>query len=80
MVRARLAISSPCSVSSMPDFRRSTRLTQLVLQLLDLHAERRLADGAGFRRMAEIAGFGQGLQVAQLPQRNHGDKDRLCFL
>jgi hypothetical protein len=32
---------------------------QLVLELLDLHGERRLADGAGFGRMAEMAGFRQ---------------------
>ena len=32
---------------------------QLVLELLDLHGERRLADGASFGRMAEMAGFRQ---------------------
>ena len=53
---------------------------ELVLELLDLHAERRLADGAGLRRMAEMAGFRQRFEVAQLPERNHGDKGRLCFL
>ena len=31
---------------------------ELVLELLDLHAERRLAHGAGLRRMAEMARFG----------------------
>ena len=32
---------------------------ELVLELLDLHTERRLADGAGLRRMAEMARFRQ---------------------
>ena len=44
---------------------------ELVLELLDLHAERRLADRAGLRRMAEMAGFRQRFQVAQLAERDH---------
>ena len=52
---------------------------ELVLELLDLHAERRLADGAGFRRMAEMPRFRQRFEIAQLPERDHGDKGRLCF-
>ena len=44
---------------------------ELVLELLDLHAEGRLADGAGFRRMAEMPGFRQQFEIAQLPQGHH---------
>ena len=44
---------------------------KLVLQLLDLHAERRLAHGAGCRGMTEMAGFRQRFEVAQLAERNH---------
>ena len=81
MVRARRTISSPWSVSSTPDLRRSTRLRlKLVLELLDLHAERRLADGARLRRMAEMARFGQRFEIAQLPERDHDDKVTLSFL
>jgi len=53
---------------------------QLVLELLDLHAERRLADGTGLSGMAEMARFRQGFEVAQLSQRNHADKAPLSFL
>ena len=60
MARARRAISSPCSVNSMPDLTALDQAhLQLVLELLDLHGERRLADGASFGRMAEMAGFRQ---------------------
>jgi hypothetical protein len=36
---------------------------QLVLKLLDLHAERRLADGTGLGRMAEMVRLGERLKV-----------------
>jgi hypothetical protein len=52
---------------------------ELIFELLDLHAERRLANGAGFGGMAEMASFREGFEVAQLPERNHGDKGRLSF-
>ena len=47
---------------------------ELVLEFLDLHAERRLADRAGLRRMAEMARFCQSFEIAELPKRHHGDK------
>ena len=53
---------------------------KLVLELLDLHAEGRLADRAGLSGMAEVARFRQGFEVAQLPKRDHGDKGRLSYL
>ncbi len=53
---------------------------ELVLELLDLHAERRLADGARLGSMAEMARFGQRFEVAQLPEGNHDDKVTLSFL
>jgi hypothetical protein len=53
---------------------------ELVLELLDLHAERGLADGAGLGCVAEMPGFGQGFEVTQLPQGDHTDKLGLCVL
>ena len=44
---------------------------QLVLELLDLHGERRLAHGAGLRRVAEMPRFGERFEVAQLAERDH---------
>ena len=44
---------------------------QLVLELLDLHAERGLADGARLRGMAEMMRLGQRLEVTQLSKGNH---------
>jgi hypothetical protein len=53
---------------------------ELVLEFPDLHAEGWLADGAGLRRMAEMTGFRQRFEIAQLPEEDHADKARLCFL
>jgi hypothetical protein len=44
---------------------------QLVLELLDLHGERRLAHGTGLRRMAEMPRLGERFEVAQLAERDH---------
>jgi len=56
---------------------------ELVLELLDLHAERGLADRAGLRRVSKMAGFLKRFQVAQLAERDHptrpSDKCRLCI-
>jgi hypothetical protein len=80
MVRLRLTISSPCSVSLIPDLRRSIRLTwSSSLQLLDLHAERRLGHSAGFGRPAEMQRFRQRLEITQLTQGHHRDKANLCL-
>lgn len=81
MLRARLAI---CLALRGEFDARLAPLDQahaeLVLELFDLHAEGRLADGAGLRGVAEMPGFRQRFEVAQLPERHHGDKGRLCFL
>src|SRR5262245_2531282 len=53
---------------------------QLVLELLDLHAERRLGYGAGLSRLAEMKRLGQGLEVAQLAEGYHSDKRRWCLV
>jgi hypothetical protein len=52
---------------------------QLVFQLLDLHAERGLGDGASLSSLSEMQRLGQGLEITQLPQGHHGDKTRLCL-
>jgi hypothetical protein len=49
------------------------------LELLDLHRERRLADGAGLGGPAEMPMAGQGREVAQLPQRDHDDRISLSW-
>ena len=54
--------------------------TELVLELLDLHAERRLADRARLGGVAEMPGFSQGFEIAELPERDHDDKMTLSFL
>ena len=50
---------------------------QLIFQLLDLHAERGLGDGASVSCMSEMQRVGQGLEITQLPQSHHSDKTRL---
>ena len=45
---------------------------QLALQLLDLHRQGRLGDGAMLGRPAEVAEAGDGIEVAQLLERGHG--------
>lgn len=52
---------------------------QLVLELLDLHAEGGLADGAVLRRMTEMMSLGERLEISQLPERDHSYKGRLSF-
>jgi hypothetical protein len=47
---------------------------ELVLELLDLHAHGRLADGASLGSMAEMAGFRQRVEVTELSKRDHDDK------
>ena len=44
---------------------------ELVLHLLDLHAESRLGDGASLRRLAEMQRLRQGLEITQLAKRHH---------
>ena len=45
------------------------RCAERRLQLLDLHAERRLGDVAAQRRLAEMLRFGQRDEIAELAQR-----------
>ena len=53
---------------------------ELVLELLDLHTERWLADRARLGRVAEMTRLGQGFEIAELPERDHDDKRTLYFL
>ena len=43
---------------------------KLLLELLDLHAERRLVHRALLRGVTEMQSLGEGLEVAKLSQRN----------
>ena len=45
---------------------------ELALELADLHRQRRLGDGALLRRLAEMAIAGEGGEITQLTQGNHG--------
>jgi hypothetical protein len=44
---------------------------QLVLELLDLHRQRRLANSACVGSVAEMAGVGQSLEITKLSERHH---------
>ena len=47
---------------------------EVLLQLADLHRERRLGDGAGLGGLAEMPMLGQCRQISQLFQSDHADK------
>src|SRR6516225_5834951 len=52
---------------------------QLILELLDLHAECRLGDSAILRRLAEMPRRRQGFEITQLAEGHHSDNSRLCL-
>ena len=47
---------------------------EILLELLDLHRQGRLAHGAGLRRPPEMAVLGQRIEIAELSERQHIDK------
>ena len=78
MARARRAISAPCSVIDPRLAPLHEPNAELLLELLDLHAERGLAHRALLRGMAEMQSFSEGFEIAELTQGDHVDKACLC--
>ena len=77
----RRAISTPASghrhVVGAPLYQGDP---EVPLQVLDLHGQGGLADGAGLGRTPEMAVAGQRIEITELPERDHTDKVILSLI
>ena len=53
---------------------------EIALQVLDLHGQGRLADGAGLGGAAEMPVSGERIEIAELSERDHADKIILSLI